>query len=298
MRLPDFGSEVGFARLRETMGATDIVRLGDQKWHDWGGFGIDVGDISEVDVNPDQTLSYKGRRVLVYIRDQAVRTQDDGLRDYRFHIAECKTLRLMRKENRFGRYVVTTRTDGRFVVNLFRRGEKPPFKEGLVREMEVCKNCLTTLDWRSYSRLVGAKKASCWRNFDPEIFLSEYGSQVKGLPTQTPETAPLNKYPQDWEEISWRFRERSHWACQKCGLSFSEPRTRGWLHVHHRDGNKANSAQGNLQALCIGCHREEFGHENLKFSSGFGKFERWRREQELQDLIATREHPKTTETDD
>jgi hypothetical protein len=298
MRLPDFGSEVGFARLREMMGATEIVHLGDQKWHDWGGFGIDVGDISEVDVNPDQTLSYKGRRVLVYIRDQGVRSQDDGLRDFRYHVAECSTLTRMREENRFGRYVATTRTDGRFVVNLFRQGESAPFKEGLVREMGVCKNCLTTLDWRSYSRLVGAKKASCWRNFDPETFLSEHGSRVKGLPTKTPETAPLNQYPPDWSEISRRVRERSHWTCQKCELSFREPRTRNWLHVHHRDGNRANSALGNLQALCIGCHGEEFGHDRLKFSPGFREFVLWRRGQELQDRIATGEHPETTETHD
>lgn len=28
-----------------------------------------------------------------------------------------------------------------------------------------------------------------------------------------------------------------------------------WLHVHHRDGNPFNNAIGNLQTLCVSCHR-------------------------------------------
>jgi hypothetical protein len=276
VQLPDFDLDTRFTRLRQLIGATEIVQLREPDWKDWDGFGIDIGDISEVEVNPDVTLSYRGRRVLVYIRDQAVSTTDDGLRDFRYHVAECRTLKNMREQNRFGRYVVTTRTDGRFVVNLFRQGETDPFEAAFVRDMEVCKNCLTALDWRSYTRLAREEKKTCWRDFDPEAFLSEYGSRIKGLPTQTPETATVNQYPSDWSEISRSTRERSHWTCQRCGLVFTEPRTRGWLHVHHRDGNRANSTPGNLEALCIGCHGEEFGHERLRFSPGYDDFIRWR----------------------
>jgi hypothetical protein len=278
MRLPDFDFDPAFVRLREAIGASEIVQLRAPEWKDWDGFGIDIADINEIEVNPDSTLSYQGRRVLVYIRDQSVE-KDDGLRDFRYHVAECGTLINMRKEKRFQRYVVTTRTDGRFVVNLSRWGEAVPFEQGFVREMEVCKNCLTTLNWRGYVDLASSEKNNCWSQFGPDEFLAEYGSRVKGLPTFTPETAPLNQYPEDWNEISRRARERSGWTCQRCGVVFKEPRTRNWLQVHHRDGNKANSSPGNLEALCIGCHKKEFGHERLKFSPGYDDFLRWRRTQ-------------------
>ena len=42
--------------------------------------------------------------------------------------------------------------------------------------------------------------------------------------------------------------------------------------MHHRDGNRANSSPGNLEVLCLGCHKEEFGHERLKFTPGYDSF--------------------------
>jgi len=281
MQLPDFDFDPGFVRLRQAIGAAEIVQLQTTEWKDWDGFGIDIGDITEVEVNPDDTLSYRGRRVLVYIRDQSV-GRGDNLRDFRYHVAECQTLTNMRKEKRFGRYVVTTRTDGSFVVNLSRRGDPAPFETDFVRKMEVCMNCLKTLNWRNYTNVTRAEMNECWIRFNPEEFLTEYGSRVKGLPSHTPETAPVNQYPDDWKEISRRVRERSRWTCQRCRLAFKEPHTRPWLHVHHRDGNRANSSLGNLEVLCIGCHKEEFGHESLRFSPGYHDFLRWRQTQQPQ----------------
>lgn len=278
MELPDFGVAEEFARLRSAMGVTEVIVLREPEWQDWSGFGIDIGDISDVEANSDGTLSYRGRRVLVYIRDQFI-DHNDELRDYRYHVAECRTLETMRQRQRFGRYVVTTRADGHFVVNLLRQGSPDPFETNLERDMGVCKNCLTALDWRNYTDLHGEDKTRCWETFDPKAFLDEYGSRVKGLPSQTPETAPLNQYPANWSEISRRVRERSGWICQGCSLSFREPRARRWLHVHHRDGDRSNSSPQNLKALCIGCHQKEFGHEQLRNSPDFSGFLRWRSSQ-------------------
>jgi len=273
MELPDFSSDAGLERLRREIGATEIVELRAPAWRDWDGFGIDIADISEVQVEPDGTLSYEDRRVLVYIRDRNIDRY--ALEGFRYHVAECETLKGMRRNQRFSRYVVTTRTDGRFVVNLFSNGEQ----EERLLEIPVCKNCLKSLDWKSYKGLSWNEKEACWKAFDPNEFLDKYGSRVKGLPTQTPESAILNQYPQDWSEISRRTRERAHWTCERCRLVFTEPLTRRWLHVHHRDGNKANSTPSNLEALCLGCHQQEFGHDHLKHGSTWNAFKQWRRKQ-------------------
>ena len=274
MELPDFTFDPQFERLRELMGADKIVELDEEDWEDWDGFGIDIGDISEVEVDPDGSFTYRGRKVLVYIRDQFVR-QDDELSNYRYHVAECRTLTKMKEENRNQRYVVTTRTDSHFVVNLFRMGQDEPFKKNCTRRIEVCKNCLTALDWRGYTMLGGSKKKACWRNFDPREFLDRYGSKVKGLPTNTPETAPLAQYPKNRIEISKRVRERSEWTCQRCAVVLKDPHTRHWLNVHHRDGDKTNSSSSNLEALCIRCHAEEFQHEHLRDKPDYQAFLRW-----------------------
>ena len=275
MELPDFTFDPQFERLRELMGADEIVELGQGDWEDWDGFGIDVGDISEVEVDPDGSFTYRGRKVLVYIRDQSVGNSDE-LRDFRYHVAECGTLIQMREQNRYARYVVTTRTDSYFVVNLFRMGQDDPFKKHFTRHMEVCKNCLTALDWKGYKALGGSAKTACWENFDPRAFLDRYGSKVKGLPVHSPETAPINEYPHDWSEISCRERERAGWTCNHCSLICSDPEARKWLQLHHRDGNKANSSPGNLESLCLECHAQKFAHEHLRLTDEYDEFMRWK----------------------
>jgi hypothetical protein len=74
-----------------------------------GGKGADV-PFEDVVVTPNGTFEYMGRKVLLYIRDQF------GYR-YKFHIMDCSTLKHMRSQNRYERYVVTERRDGFFVVN-------------------------------------------------------------------------------------------------------------------------------------------------------------------------------------
>jgi hypothetical protein len=79
--------------------------------------GKDVS-IDDVVVLEDNTLKYKNSRVLVYIRDIS------QFRNWvpRFHIADSETLQQKRQQNAFDRYVVATRDDGSFVVNLIGNG--------------------------------------------------------------------------------------------------------------------------------------------------------------------------------
>ena len=77
MQLPNFRHDQRFARLREEMGAYQLVEVRAAEWRDWVGRGVDIHDSDLIGVNPiDQTLSYEGRRILVYIRDQYVNADD------------------------------------------------------------------------------------------------------------------------------------------------------------------------------------------------------------------------------
>ena len=280
MQLPNFRQDQRFARLREEMGADQLVEVRAAEWRDWVGRGVDIHDSDLIGVNPiDQTLSYEGRRILVYIRDQFVNA-DDTPRGYKYHVAECRTLRNMRSRQRFGRYVGTQRTDGVFMVNLMRFHENDPFLEDQLIQIFVCKNCLDTLDWQSYSQQDSSGRNRLVAEFQPDEFLEEFGSLITVLPSHSPWTSPINGYPSDWPETSLKFRINRQWTCEECGWDFSDPSTQRWLHVHHIDRNRANSFAGNLQALCIECHAKRPDHQRLRFGSGYRECTRWKRGEE------------------
>lgn len=80
-------------------------------------------------------------------------------------------------------------------------------------------------------------------------------------------------YSEDWQEISFKFRTSKHWTCELCGSKVN-------IVVHHKDFNKSNNAESNLQALCNECHlalhkriRRQLKHE-AKMKAKWDKRER------------------------
>jgi len=60
-------------------------------------------------------------------------------------------------------------------------------------------------------------------------------------------------YPENWEEISIRVKERAGWKCENCG-SPNRPKEGFTLTVHHIDGDKMNLDENLMVALCQRCH--------------------------------------------
>ena len=113
MTLPDFIEFEPFNQLRRLMNAAlpdefstgyTINRLtqNDLDRALEGIEGVTVDDISDVEVLSDGTLSYKERRVLLYIRDKRV---FPGYKPHqyfpKFHVANCGTLEQMRQNGRW-----------------------------------------------------------------------------------------------------------------------------------------------------------------------------------------------------
>ena len=103
--------------------------------------GIIIENIDEIEFMDDGTFEYKGQKVLVYIRDQKFNPQY-GEREYKYHISNCDTIQEYIDHNRFNRYVVSTRTDGRFIINVKDSRSKEFIKQNEIVELSVCKNCL------------------------------------------------------------------------------------------------------------------------------------------------------------
>ena len=93
--------EMKAALIRGYGGNRQIRLMDEDAVRRLGKEGIDVDDFSEIKIESDDTLSYKGKRVVVYTRD--VKTYKDSQSLPKYHFAYCRTLDNMRQNNRWHR---------------------------------------------------------------------------------------------------------------------------------------------------------------------------------------------------
>ena len=274
MKLPTFEDFAPFVSLRQRMGATNLgtfevyfprVMLSASEKAELDERGIEIEDIGEVRVLDDGTLAYKNSRVLVHIRDvhKYQRFSPIPRELPRFHVANCRTLQEMRLKNRFGRYVVATRDDGKFVINIQSRYRT---WEELLSELWVCKNCLDHLQFDGYSHQLGrTRKEMLFNRFSLGVFFEKYPkSPIATSPAHSDISSPLDDYPNNWREISDNYRQKVGWSCEECTVSLAVPKYRKFLHVHHVNGIRSDCDDTNLQALCVRCHSDLPDHAHMR----------------------------------
>lgn len=284
MKLPDFTQDAPLNALRQLMGASlgelkpaenrnalttaEIEALTKQ--------GIDVS-LDAVHVLPDGTLAYKNSRVILYIRDIAYYRESEQPSLPRFHVADCKTLEDMRANNRFNRYVVATREDGLFALNVIPpNGWGGSAVKNISERLPVCQNCLGKLRWDGFGHgMDRSTRRGIVESFSIARFFSVYG---KTLVTKTPQhnadTAPLNTYSADFTMQGDRMKAKRGYRCDSCGINLTNHRK--YLHAHHRDGQKHDSRDENIAVLCVACHAEQYNHSHLKAAPDYLDFLRVR----------------------
>lgn len=244
--------------------------------------GLEV-DINEVDFLEDGTLGYKDRRVLLYIRDVKYGSWGKGkAKDPKFHISACKMLLQMKSAGRFQqRYVVATREDGLFPVHYISSGEIVPDKK-----LNVCQFCLGHIKYNgfAYTEMTDEKRREVVEGFSITEFFEKYPKSLQHEdPLHNDITAPTNKYPANFGEISTAYRRRIGWRCEQCGIVLADVSLRRYLHVHHKDGGQHNNVDSNLEALCVYCHALEPMHSHMKRTMQYDEFVRiwnaWRSQQ-------------------
>jgi len=281
MKLPDFRYYAPLNRLKAQMGiAADefgsndpIVAnhtLTDEELNKLAsGVGIDVG-WEDLTLLINGTFVYKDTRVLIYIRD--VRDYGERMDGPRYHLATCSTIENMHLKGRLQRYVIATKSDGIFHVNITSqfgtRSEQ--------RQLKVCQNCLEKLDFDGFHlKMPASKRNRIVSDFTPVQFFAKYPKSFHSrLPSHSADGSPLNDYTADFPEISRKLREAAEWRCSTCRRVLIAPGMRQYLHVHHVDGNRLNNSTKNLKVVCIECHSNEPDHAHMRNSPEYAAYMR------------------------
>lgn len=269
MHIYDFLQDDEFNQLREQMGApllkstnafVNVAGLTKEELVAlrFGGLEIDSKLIKQ---GRDGTLSYKDVRVTLNIRDINANTSRE-LALPKIHIAYCKTLDEMQRNERFERYIVSMEKHRNRQINVIRDNQKV---ESDVQELDVCKNCLTMLAWKKYHMGMSVgEKNKIVAEFDLVDFFEKYPQTLKLEEYQSlhnEHSQPSNVYSDNWTDISRKVRERVGWQCQECYGDFRHNKRE--LHVHHINGLKYDNLIKNLKALCHNCHAKQPYHGHM-----------------------------------
>ncbi len=267
MKLPTFNWITEFDELRKLMGNARLLSWQnddlDRIWqnHDLDRIlsteGLDV-ELKDVTRRSDEC---KGQAVIIYIRDQNEKY------NYKFHICECTKINEMRgpKKNKGERYVACTRSDGKFVCNLWSTitGKR---KFGVELKMEVCKLCLAKLNYNNYTVLrSSSEKNDAVSKFSIAEFLDSANPNFVVYPKYTDVDAPVDQYTKDWPLRSKIERSTKNYRCDRCHLDCSTMQR--FLHAHHQDGQKHNNRSPNLLSLCAHCHALQPNHSHMTASA-------------------------------
>lgn len=234
---------------------------------------------AELELTDAGLLSFDGYQVVLHIRDVQKDRQTlevDRNERPKYHVCECRTLERMRVQDRFDRYVMSSRTDGSFLIEGIDRWSR---SHELELELDVCMNCLEKLDFEGFK-----KQGANWQNkrqirdfFNLEVFFESSRTHFRQLPRYSDENAPPSGYTEDWTEVSRDYRVLRRWCCEKCGVDLSDRANRGLLHVHHIKGIKSDNDRANLKALCLYCHQRQPAHDRM--SAWFSRD--WKRIREI-----------------
>lgn len=167
----------------------------------------------------------------------------------RFHIRNCRTIQEFKAR---GSFIVEYRWSNNDKVQVCDMDDN--FIDKTVNILPLCKYC---------AEILRNEQSDIYK--DNEDFVKEL---KKANPQEAVTDVDILGYTKDWQNVSKCYREKHRYTCERCGIHIVNIFDYGYIHCHHRNGNKTDNCEGNLECLCIECHSKVDKIHDERFSKG------------------------------
>lgn len=200
---------------------------------------------------PNNDIIYtdtEGRKYQVFLYKRSYHLTEFG--KPRFHICRCRTINSFIKNGG---------------ENYYRAANSEPVTVIDLDEVDINNN---------EKKISGLPLCSfCARIVMPPKEDTNSTDFAKFLQDVNKEDVDLFGYTRDWESISLAYRKKHNYTCECCGLEITDSYgDRQFVHVHHKDGNKLNNEESNLQCLCLYCHAHVDDRHFKRLTTGANRF--------------------------
>lgn len=167
----------------------------------------------------------------------------------RFHIRNCRTIQEFKAR---GSFTAEYRWSNDDKVQV--RDMDDNFIDKAVNILPLCKYC---------AEILRSEQGDIYK--DNEDFVNEL---KKATPQETVTDVDVLGYTKEWQDVSKRYREKHKYTCERCGIHITNIFDYGYIHCHHRNGNKTDNREENLECLCVKCHSKVDKIHEIRFSKG------------------------------
>lgn len=217
-------------------------------------------DVKATDIT-NGTMSFTSEGIFVKGDDGVDRQVFLYKKDYhlsrwtpRYHICKCETIDEFISIGRFKQHYVRANTEPVPVIDLD-DGRRLKHISGL----PLCNNCRRMV--LGYGNMTSTDFVEMLKSANDNQEEDHEGVELD-----------LFGYTKDWDMISKTYREKHDYTCEVCGLKIEDEYYRQYIHVHHKNGDKLNNKENNLQCLCLYCHAHVDDHHLKRLTTGANKY--------------------------